>query len=78
MTKSTAGTSITRVLQEKRSFPPAREFSRQAHIKSVAEYDKLWTEAKDKPEESLEDLTVLWKLREEEEKDRSVRSTSRT
>ena len=51
MAKPTGSPNITSVLHQKRSFPPAREFSRQAHIKTVAEYETLWTEAKEKPEE---------------------------
>src|SRR2546422_2951994 len=42
--------NITSVLQEKRTFPPSPEFSRQAHIKSMAEYEQLWREARDQPE----------------------------
>ncbi len=46
------GTSqnITSVLQETRIFPPPPECSRQAHIQSLAEYERLWQEAKDQPE----------------------------
>jgi acetyl-CoA synthetase len=51
MAKSTRSPNITGVLHHKRSFPPGPEFSRHAHIKSVAEYETLWTEAKEKPEE---------------------------
>jgi acetyl-CoA synthetase len=42
--------TITSVLQETRSFPPSPEFAAKAHIKSIAEYEKLWHEAKDKPD----------------------------
>jgi acetyl-CoA synthetase len=46
-----AGTqNITSVLQEKRTFAPPQEFSRQAHIKSLEEYERLWREAKDDPD----------------------------
>ena len=41
---------ITSVLQEKRVFPPPPEFAARAHIKSMAEYEKLWQRAKDDPE----------------------------
>ncbi len=50
MADTPAQKNITSVLQEKRTFPPPAEFSRNAHIKSLAEYEKLWTEAKDKPD----------------------------
>jgi acetyl-CoA synthetase len=43
-------TSITSVLQEHRVFPPRKEFSRQAHIKSLAEYRKLYHESVRSPE----------------------------
>ena len=41
---------ITSVLKETRSFPPPKEFAAQAHIKSLAEYEKLYQTAKDNPE----------------------------
>jgi acetyl-CoA synthetase len=41
---------ITSVLKETRSFPPTPEFSAQAHIKSLDEYERLWQRAKDSPE----------------------------
>lgn len=42
--------NITSVLKETRQFPPSAEFAAQAHVKSVAEYEKLWQRAKDQPE----------------------------
>jgi acetyl-CoA synthetase len=42
--------NITSVLQEKRVFPPPPEFAAKAHIKNMAEYEKLWQRAKDDPE----------------------------
>src|SRR6516225_5973784 len=42
--------NITSVLQEKRVFPPPPEFAAGAHIKSMAEYERLWQRAKDDPE----------------------------
>jgi acetyl-CoA synthetase len=42
--------NITSVLKEGRKFPPSEEFAAQAHIKSLAEYEKLWQRAKDDPE----------------------------
>jgi acetyl-CoA synthetase len=47
---SATGTNITSVLKESRQFPPPAEFSAHAHIKSVAQYEKLWQRAKDDPE----------------------------
>jgi acetyl-CoA synthetase len=38
------------VLKEARVFPPPPEFAAQARIKNVAEYERLWQEAKDNPE----------------------------
>src|SRR5512146_714208 len=43
-------TSIDSVLQESRSFPSPAEFSRQAHIKSVQDYERLYAEAERDPE----------------------------
>src|SRR6267142_108466 len=43
-------TSITSVLQETRVFAPQKEFSKQAHIKSLAEYRKLYNESVRSPE----------------------------
>jgi len=42
--------NITSVLKEKRQFAPPSEFSSRAHIKSLADYEKLWQRAKDDPE----------------------------
>ena len=36
---------ITSLQQEGRTFAPPKEFSKQAHIKSMAEYKKLWTQS---------------------------------
>jgi acetyl-CoA synthetase len=41
---------ITSVLKEARKFPPPPAFAQQAHIKSEADYQKLWQQAKDNPE----------------------------
>src|SRR5205823_4526898 len=41
---------ITSVLKETRTFPPPAEFAANAHIGSLAEYEKLWKRAKDDPE----------------------------
>jgi acetyl-CoA synthetase len=45
--------NITSVLHESRVFPPAKEFSRQAHIKSFAQYRKLY-------QQSVEDPEAFW------------------
>src|SRR5437667_4392851 len=50
MAKRAASGNIDSVLQEKRSFPPSAEFSRHAHIPSLAEYERLWDEAKNDPQ----------------------------
>jgi acetyl-CoA synthetase len=42
--------NITSVLKEKRLFSPSPEFAARAHIKSLAEYEKLWKRGKDDPE----------------------------
>src|SRR4051794_7450286 len=47
---SSPATNITSVLKETRQFPPSPTFAAQAHIKSQAEYEKLWQRAKDDPE----------------------------
>lgn len=41
--------SITSVLTETRKFPPPAEFQQNAHIKSEADYQRLWQQAKDDP-----------------------------
>src|SRR5579871_4175672 len=47
---SPATSQITSLLNENRSFPPPPEFVARAHVKSLAEYEKLWQRAKDDPE----------------------------
>jgi acetyl-CoA synthetase len=47
---SPAAANITSVLKETRQFPPPAAFSAQAHIKSLADYERLWQRAKDDPE----------------------------
>src|SRR5262249_279372 len=42
---------ITSVLKEARVFPPPPGFAEHAHVKSLAEYERLWQRAKDAPEE---------------------------
>lgn len=42
--------AITSSLQEKRKFPPPRAFAKDAHIKSEAEYRKIWEESVKRPE----------------------------
>ena len=42
--------NIDSILQETRSFPPPKEFSEQAHIKSLADYERLYAEAERDPE----------------------------
>lgn len=47
---STSSGNITSVLKETRAFIPPAEFSANAHVKSMAEYEKLWQEAAKDPE----------------------------
>ncbi|HSN28128.1 MAG TPA: acetate--CoA ligase [Kofleriaceae bacterium] len=42
--------SIESVLTEKRSFPPSDEFSRAAHVKSMAQYEEMYRRADQDPE----------------------------
>jgi acetyl-CoA synthetase len=42
--------SIDSILQEQRSFPPPPEFSKNAHIKSLEEYERLYKESIDDPD----------------------------
>jgi acetyl-CoA synthetase len=42
--------NITSVLKEKRIFPPPEEFAKQAHVKSLAEYEALYRKAEQDPE----------------------------
>src|ERR1044071_5209260 len=42
--------NITSVLDEKRVFPPPKEFSKNAHIKSLAQYRKRYQESIRAPE----------------------------
>jgi acetyl-CoA synthetase len=41
---------ITSVLKETRVFPPPAEFQSRAHVKSLADYERLWAFAKDQPD----------------------------
>ena len=50
MSQTQSQTGITSALQENRVFPPKPEFSSKAHIKSRAEYDKLYRESIDQPD----------------------------
>ncbi|MEO1430504.1 MAG: acetate--CoA ligase [Cyanobacteria bacterium J06632_19] len=45
-----AEANIESILQEKRLFPPSAEFSQNAHIKSVEDYQRLYDKAKANPE----------------------------
>ena len=48
--------TIESVLQEKRLFSPPSEFSDQAHIKSFAEYEQIYNQAKADPQKFWADL----------------------
>src|SRR5436189_864181 len=43
-------TNITSVLQEERLFPPSKAFSARAHVKSMAQYRKMYQESIRSPE----------------------------
>jgi acetyl-CoA synthetase len=45
--------TITSMMEEKRAFPPSREFSSKAHIKSLVEYKKMY-------EKSIKDPEGFW------------------
>ncbi len=47
---SDQATSIKSVLSESRLFPPDEDFAKTAHLKSFAEYEKLYAEAEADPE----------------------------
>jgi acetyl-CoA synthetase len=47
---STTSNNIESILIEKRVFPPPAEFSKQAHIRSPEELERLCTEARESPE----------------------------
>src|SRR5258708_14479994 len=48
--KAVAEANIDSTLQEQRKFECPEEFSRQAHIKSLADYERLYNESVDDPE----------------------------
>jgi len=50
MPEPATSTSIESVLQEHRIFVPSKEFSKAAHIKSLAEYQKLYKQSVQAPE----------------------------
>ncbi len=45
-----ATANITSYMTEERVFPPAKEFAKAAHVKSMAEYRKLYNESIQSPE----------------------------
>src|SRR5260370_34714762 len=42
---------ITTVLKEQRVFEPSEEFRSKAHVRSLADYERLYKEAEEHPEE---------------------------
>ena len=50
MPNAPISTSIESVLQEHRTFLPPKDFSKRAHIKSLAQYRKLYKESVASPE----------------------------
>ncbi len=53
---SVRDTQIDTVMQEKRLFPPPKEFAKQARIKSLEEYRALWDQAAADPPKFWADL----------------------
>ena len=51
---SSPTSNITSVLKESRLFPPPAEFAAGAHIKSQADYEKLWQRAADDPTHQID------------------------
>lgn len=47
---TTPGDNITSVLKETRQFPPPADFAQQAHVKTLADYERLWQQGRDDPE----------------------------
>src|SRR6478609_7343852 len=47
---SSPASPIESVLKETRRFPPPADFAARAHIKSAADYDRLWRRGRDDPE----------------------------
>lgn len=45
------GRNITSVLKETRVFDPPENFRAQAYVRSMEEYERLWTQSKDRPED---------------------------
>ncbi len=50
--------TIESILQEKRSFSPAKEFAQNAHIKSLADYQQLYAQAQGDPQEFWGELAA--------------------
>jgi acetyl-CoA synthetase len=50
MAKNNVSTSFDSILHEERVFPPPKEFSRRAHLKSLAQYRKLYGDSIRSPE----------------------------
>jgi acetyl-CoA synthetase len=51
-----SGGQIDTVMQEKRLFPPPKEFAARAHIKSLNEYQRIWDQAAADPAKFWGDL----------------------
>ncbi len=51
------------LMEEKRHFPPSKEFSAKAHIKSLEEYEKIYKRSVDDPEgfwAEMAEKTLVW------------------
>ena len=51
--------NIDSILKEDRVFDPPEEFSKQAHIKSLADYEALWQQAHDDPEVAATEADIV-------------------
>jgi acetyl-CoA synthetase len=54
---------ITSMLTEQRKFPPPPAFATQAHVKSMAEYERLWSRSAEDPEgfwAEMADANLTW------------------
>ncbi|HIJ60558.1 MAG TPA: AMP-binding protein, partial [Nitrospirae bacterium] len=55
--------SISVLMEEKRTFPPKKEFSEKAHIKSMEEYEKIYKRSVEDPEgfwAELAENMLIW------------------
>ncbi len=51
--------TIESILQEKRLFHPTNQFSQNAYVRSLEDYQRLYDQAKDDPQEFWSDLAEI-------------------